>query len=101
MSDLYDIARKRNLVNAALVNLVEVETMDAGLQPLDALLSRLEIPNHALVENSDEHLTHKVVQKARKGRKVTRNAQQKILRALNTATGRNHSMEDIFNYRGR
>jgi Holliday junction resolvasome RuvABC ATP-dependent DNA helicase subunit len=83
------------------MNLVEIETMEAGPQPLDALLSRLALPNHALVENSSEHLTHKVVQKARKGRKVTRNAQQKILRALNAATGSNHTMEEIFNYRGR
>lgn len=84
-----------------MTNLIEVETMEAGPQPLDTLLTRLALNNHALVEHSSEHLTHKVVQKARKGRRLTRNAQQKILRALNTATGTTHTMEAIFNYRGR
>ena len=57
---------------------------DLGLQPLDALLDTLGIDNHRLVAASTEQLTHKQVQKARKGRYVTRNIQQKILKALNT-----------------
>ena len=56
---------------------------DFGPQPLDALLAELGIDNHALVAASTEQLTHKQVQKARKGRYITRNIQGKILAALN------------------
>ena len=58
---------------------------DFGPQPLDALLTELGIENHALVAASTEQLTHKQVQKARKGRYITINIQRKILKALNTA----------------
>ena len=75
--------------------------MNAGPQPLDALLVRHALANHDLVENSGEHLTHKVVQKARKGRRLTRNAQQKILRAMNRAATAAYHVEELFNYRGR
>jgi len=56
---------------------------DLGPQPLDTLLDTLGIDNHRLVAASTEQLTHKQVQKARKGRRISRNSQQKILKALN------------------
>ena len=62
-----------------------VETNDRGVQPLDALMTKLGLSNHALVAASTEQLSHKVVQKARKGRRLTCKAKTKILNALHAA----------------
>lgn len=75
--------------------------MQAGSQPLDALMRQHGWNNHELVAHSDEHLTHKVVQKARAGRRLTRRAQEKILRAVNQAASKGYRLEELFNYRGR
>lgn len=77
--------------------------MNAGLQPLDAIMERQGWTNHDLVVRSVEELTHKVVQKGRKGRRLTRRAQQKILLAVNRAAaeGTQYTLEELFNYRGR
>lgn len=58
-------------------------TRDLGLQPLDAILDEIGLNNHQLVALSTEQLTHKQVQKARKGKRISVNIQRKILRALN------------------
>ncbi len=70
-------------------------------QPLDELMNLLGLNNHDLVAASTEQLTHKMVQKGRKGRPLTRNIQTKILRALQTAAQRPFQLEELFNYRGR
>ena len=57
--------------------------MECGVQPLDRILRERGVENHALVEASGEGLTHKVVQKGRKGRRLTPNSQGKIVRVLN------------------
>jgi len=72
---------------------------DLGTQPLDAVLTRLELSNSDLVSVSTEQLTHKMVQKGRKGRRLTPNVQHKILNALNTLKPEAHfTMKDLFNY---
>lgn len=43
-------------------------------------------------------MTHKMVARACKGRRLTSNVQSKILRALNAATGERYAMPDLFNY---
>ena len=75
--------------------------MEAGLQPLDEVLTRLNLRSHDLVAASADHLTHKEVQKGRKGRRLTANLQGKIARALSAATGAAYSPQDLFNYEGR
>jgi hypothetical protein len=76
--------------------------MDAGPQPLDALMTTLGVNNHDLVAAGALGLTHKVVAKGRRGRKLTQRAQEKIVTALNaTAEGRAYRREDCFTYRGR
>ncbi len=78
---------------------------DFGPQPLDALLRELGLENHDLVAASPSQLTHKQVQKARKGRYVTANIQRKVLEALAAAPrGEGEKppvfrLEDLFNYR--
>jgi hypothetical protein len=58
-------------------------TRDHGPQPLDGLMDRWNLTNHELVEVSEEQLNHKQVQKARKGRQLTLNLMQKLMRAVN------------------
>lgn len=64
---------------------MEESTRDHGLQPLDALLELWKLDNHELVEASTEQLTHKQVQRARKGRQLTLAMMQKVTRAFNVA----------------
>ena len=77
--------------------------MEAGPQPLDALMNALGISNHDLVSTAALNtLTHKVVAKGRRGRKLTLRAQDKIVAALNAkAAGKTYRREDCFSYRGR
>lgn len=56
-----------------------------GTQPLDALMLQLGLDNHALVAASVEPLTHKAVQRARKGRRLTPHMRQRIATALHRA----------------
>lgn len=82
------------------------ESMQMGLQPLDSLLDADGFDNHALVAAAAGNgLTHKVVQKARKGRQLTARAQKKVLTALNAARKTKDlpavKHDDAFNYIGR
>jgi len=47
------------------------ETRDHGVQPVEGLMERWGLTTHQLVENSEEQLNHKQVQRARKGRQLT------------------------------
>ena len=51
-------------------------------QPLDTLMTKLGLVNADLVNASTEQLSFKMVQKGRKGRRLSTNIQEKILRAL-------------------
>ena len=57
--------------------------MDLGPQPLDQLMDDWGLSNHHLVEISTEQLTHKQVQRARKGRRMTLKMMMKVTRAFN------------------
>jgi hypothetical protein len=57
-----------------------------------------EIKPHDLVAASTEQITHKMISRACKGRRLTRNVQHKILRALCRQTGRTYALADLFNY---
>jgi len=72
---------------------------DLGPQPLDSVMTRLGLTNAALVSASTEQLTHKMVQKGRKGRRLTPNVQTKILSALHTLYPEEQfSLKDLFLY---
>lgn len=58
---------------------------DHGAQPLDQLMIRWKLENHDLVSASLEQLTHKQVQRARGGRRLTLKMMMKVTRALNVA----------------
>jgi hypothetical protein len=71
-----------------------------GIQPLDAIMIRLHLSNHDLVEASKEQITHKMVQKGRRGRRLTPHIKTKILNALHAVTpeGERFAHRDLFNY---
>ncbi|NNJ71357.1 MAG: hypothetical protein HKP10_08760, partial [Kiritimatiellales bacterium] len=77
--------------------------MDVGVQPLDALMTKKEIRNHDLVAAVQPgFITHKQVQKARKGRRLTTNMQEKVLEAVNAyAAPEAYEWKDLFTYRGK
>ncbi|MEM1294697.1 MAG: hypothetical protein AAGH89_04985, partial [Verrucomicrobiota bacterium] len=80
--------------------MAEPSNMEAGIQPLDELLTKFELSPHDLVAASTEQITHKMVTKGRKGRKLTANLQGKITRALNAAANQQFRAADLFNYVG-
>ena len=70
-----------------------------GEQPIAQLLQEKSITPHQLVDISSEHLTHKMVSRACKGRWLTPNVRQKIRNALNQISDTPHTLQDLFNYR--
>ena len=74
---------------------------EAGKQPLDQLMIKENLRNNDLVSLSEEGLTHKQVSKGRKGRKITKKLQLKILKAWNQLTNEDLCLDDLFNYLGK
>lgn len=88
---------------------MEEEIRDLGTQPLAALMERWSLSNHDLVEDSPEQLTHKQIQRAKAGRRLTLKMMMKVARSLNIAIWNRLSKEqrepfyeylhkDIFSY---
>lgn len=75
------------------------QELEFGVQPLDRIMEDRGLKNHDLVAASKDGLTHKQVQKGRKGRRLTRNVQDKIVAAISAATGELHKIDQLFNYR--
>ena len=71
---------------------------DLGEQPLAKVMAAHGLKSHDLVSSSSEQLTHKMVSRAVKGRRLTPNARSKILSAVNKASGKTYSLKDLFNY---
>ena len=71
---------------------------DLGEQPLSRLMAEKGLKSHDLVAASTEQITHKMVQRGCKGRRLTRNVQGKLLRAFNTASGKTYALPDLFTY---
>ena len=74
---------------------------EAGKQPLDQLMIKENLRNNDLVSLSEEGLTHKQVSKGRKGRKITKKLQLKILKAWNQLNNEDLLLDDLFNYLGK
>ena len=77
--------------------------MDVGVQPLDAIMTEKGIKNHDLVNAAPPgFITHKQIQKGRKGRRLSMHMQDKVLDALNAFVApESYGFKDIFNYRGK
>ena len=71
---------------------------ELGEQPLARLMAERELEPADLVAASTEQLTHKMVKRAMKGRRLTANTMGKVLRAWERATSAKHSPSDLFDY---
>jgi hypothetical protein len=71
---------------------------DLGPQPIAEIMARHGLKAHDLVAASTEQLTHKMVSRACKGRRLTPNTQSKVLRAVNAAARQNYTLHDLFTY---
>ncbi len=80
-------------------NLAAPSPLEHGPQPIAALLARLGLSNHQIVAASTEQVTHKMMAKACRGRFLSSKVRQKILRAVNAASGGTYNLADLFNYR--
>lgn len=76
-----------------------------GPQPLDAILAEHSLGNHDIVSASEQPLTHKAVQRARKGRRLTKHMQRRVTIAVNKAIAlqgneeaRDWKIAELFNY---
>ncbi|MHC4291861.1 MAG: hypothetical protein ACYTEU_09210 [Planctomycetota bacterium] len=69
-----------------------------GPQPIIELLEKHKLTHHDLVAASTEQITHKMVSRGCKGRKLSRRVQLKLVNALNTATEQNYTLKDCFTY---
>ena len=69
-----------------------------GAQPIADIMAKHNLKPHDLVAASTKQLTHKMVTRARKGRKLTDKTKSKVLNALNLAIDKNYTLSDLFNY---
>ncbi len=72
--------------------------LENGPQPIIKLMEKHTLNPHDLVTASTEQITHKMVSRACKGRRLSRNVQLKLVRALNIATEQNYTLKDLFTY---
>lgn len=76
----------------------DADKRDLGEQPVKRIMDTLGLKPNDLVKASSEQITHKMVNKAMKGRRLTPNVRQKILNAMNKAADKTYSLTDLFNY---
>lgn len=69
-----------------------------GEQPIAQIMSDNGLKARDLVTISTQQLTHKMVSRACKGRRLTSNVKSKIRDALNESTGKRYPMAELFNY---
>ena len=77
----------------------EFDERELGEQPLVQLMAERGLDAHDLVAASGEQLTHKMVARAMKGRRLTKNTMGKVLRAWNRAADDDQPASGLFNYR--
>ena len=76
----------------------EARSPVCGVQPLDAMMLEKGLSNHDLVAASAVPVTHKLVMRARRGRRLTPHSMRLVVAAWNRATGESRSCSDLFNY---
>ncbi|MFT4540014.1 MAG: hypothetical protein ACI841_000775 [Planctomycetota bacterium] len=71
---------------------------DLGEQPLTEMMKARDLLPKDLVEASSEQITHKMVSRAMKGRRLTARTMNKVMRAWNRAAEADDGIERLFNY---
>ncbi len=79
--------------------MTETTERNLGEQPIAKILQERSLSAHDLVVASEVQMTHKMVARACKGRRLTRNTQEIVLNALQKATGETFALSDLFNYK--
>ncbi len=69
-----------------------------GEQPIARLMAERGLKAQALVAASTEPITHKMVSRACKGRRLTPHVKIKVMNALNKVTGMTYGVKDLFTY---
>lgn len=69
-----------------------------GEQPVAALMAQHAMKTHDVVAASETQMTHKMMSRALKGRRLTSNAKRKVLQAFNRAADTSYALADLFNY---
>ncbi len=72
---------------------------DLGEQPLASLMAEKGLSPKDLVAASPDQMTHKMIARGMKGRRLTANTMNKVVRAWNAATECSHVPSDLFNYK--
>lgn len=74
------------------------EERNLGPQPIGALMEKHALKPTDLVRASTQQLTHRMVARAVKGRRLTANTMEKVRAALNAVSESNYSRADLFTY---
>lgn len=69
-----------------------------GEQPIAHIMAQHGLKAGELVASSTTQITYKMVARARKGRRLTRNVQDKLRDALNKSTGKTYTLAELFTY---
>ncbi|MEL6428864.1 MAG: hypothetical protein AAFU73_03715 [Planctomycetota bacterium] len=69
-----------------------------GEQPLAARMAERDLKPADLVAASTEQITHKMVTRGMKGRRLTPNTMGKVVRAYAAAAGESAVASDLFDY---
>ena len=69
-----------------------------GKQPIARIMLDQGLKAPDFVSISTDQITHKMVSRACKGRRLTPKVQSKIRQALNDFTGKEYSKEELFTY---
>ena len=78
--------------------MIDKTERNLGSQPIAGIMVSHNLKPHDLVAASTAQLTHKMVTRACKGRRLTENTKCKVLDALNLAAEKNYTLSDLFNY---
>lgn len=73
-------------------------TRDHGPQPLAARMAEKSLSPADLVRAAPDQMTHKMVSRAMKGRHLTANTMDKVVRAYNAAAGEEATARQLFDY---
>ena len=69
-----------------------------GEQPIAGIMQERGLKARDLVAASTELITHKMVSRACKGRRLTSNVKSKVRNALNIVAEHEYSFKELFNY---
>lgn len=86
-------------MSEAMENAPEAIERNLGLQPLAGIMEERGFSAHDLVAASETPITHKLIARAAKGRRLTPHSAELVRAALNRAANAEYSLTDLFSYR--